>query len=91
MTASTTGSSAAPDPHRLTPTQRLHEVTLAFASRTASPPEHAAEVTRNAKGVAQFTVTVRGYDLADVIAGARAKYDELVTAYPYPAVNGGAE
>jgi hypothetical protein len=80
-----------PEHRRLTPTERLHEVTLAFASRAASPPEHNVEITRNAKGVAQFAVTVRGYDLAAVLEQARSAYVELDGANPYPTTNGGAE
>jgi len=57
-----------PEPRRLTPTERLHEVTMAAMTRAATPPEHSVEITRNAKGVAQFEVTVRGYDLDKVIA-----------------------
>lgn len=87
----TTGSSAATEPRRPTPTERLHEVTLAFASRAASPPEHSVELSRNAKGVVQFAVTVRGYDLTTVMAEARAAYVELDTAAPYPVANGGPE
>jgi hypothetical protein len=94
VTVPTTGSSAAtePAPRRPTPTERLHEITLAFANRAASPPEHNVEITRNAKGVAQFAVTVRGYDLAVVLEQARAAYVELDEANPYPVepvANGG--
>ena len=32
---------------RLTPTERLHEVTMAAMSRAPSPPEHSVEITRN--------------------------------------------
>lgn len=78
-------------PHRLTPTEqrqladaRLHEVTLAFAARAAAPPEHTVEMSRNAKGIAQFTVTVRGYDLDDVIGEALAHFAGLEAAHPYP-------
>ncbi len=76
------------EPVRLTPTQRLHEVTMAALTRAPQPPEHSVEVTRNAKGVAQFTVTVRGHDLDAVLASARDSYDKLAGFYPYT-VNGG--
>jgi hypothetical protein len=72
------------EPRRLTPTERLHEVTMAAMTRAAAPPEHSVEITRNAKGVHQYEVTVRGYDLADVIQRAldvRAQLDEVL---PYP-------
>ena len=77
------------EPRRLTPTERLHEVTMAAMSRAPSPPEHSVEITRNAKGVAQFEVTVRGYDLNDVVERALAVYSELDIAQPYPETNGG--
>jgi hypothetical protein len=77
-----------PEPERrLTPTERLHEVTMAAMSRAATPPEHSVEITRNAKGVAQFEVTVRGYDLSDVLAKAQEAFSALETAWPYS--NGG--
>ena len=76
------------EPRRLTPTERLHEVTMAAMTRTPSPPEHSVEITRNAKGVAQFEVTVRGYDLSDVLAKAQEAFSALETALPYPD-NGG--
>lgn len=69
---------------RLTPTERLHEVTMAFAQRTPTPPEHAVEITRNAKGVAQFQVTVRGFELEAVVAEALAQFEALGRALPYP-------
>lgn len=80
-----------PEPRRLTPTERLHEVTMAAMTRAPSPPEHSVEITRNAKGVAQFTVTVRGYDIDDVLGCARATWDTLVEELPYPDTNGGTE
>jgi hypothetical protein len=69
---------------RLTPTERLHEVTMAAMTRAPSPPEHSVEITRNAKGVAQFEVTVRGYDVAEVLAQAQASWTALNEALPYP-------
>jgi hypothetical protein len=73
-----------PEPRRLTPTERLHEVTMAAMTRAPSPPEHSVEITRNAKGVAQFEVTVRGYDIDQVLNLARSVYAELDGALPYP-------
>ena len=70
-------------PRRLTPTERLHEVTMAAMQRTPSPPEHSVEITRNAKGVAQFTVTVRGFDIEEVLGQALDAYDGLTKIYPY--------
>lgn len=79
------------EPRRLTPTERLHEVTMAAMQRPSSPPEHSVEITRNAKGVHQYEVTVRGFNLNEVLTqalDARAMLDELL---PYPdETNGGA-
>lgn len=77
-------------PRRMTPTERLHEVTMASLTRAPSPPEHAAEVSRNAKGHYQFTVTVRGYDLDDVIASARGSAVKLAEHFPFPDTSGAA-
>ena len=71
-------------PPRLTLSQRLHEISLAAIQRPASPPEHSVEITRNAKGVHHYEVTIRGFDVAEVVQKAldvRAKLDELL---PYP-------
>lgn len=73
---------------RPTPTERYHEAVLAFAARSAAPPEHAVEITRNAKGDFQFTVTVRGHDLAAVLGGALEVAGQLEARYPR--TNGGA-
>lgn len=82
----------ATEPRRLTPTERLHEVTLAAIQRPASPPEHSVEISRNAKGVAQFAVTVRGHDLAVVLDKATDAFDALSAAYPYATdENGGGK
>jgi len=43
---------------KLTPTQRLHEVTMQALTRAPRSPSESIEVTRNAKGDYQFTVTV---------------------------------
>ncbi len=74
---------SASEPRRLTPTERLHEVTMAAMSRRPAEPEHSVTVSRNAKGVAQFEVTVRGFTIEDVLTEARAAFDILAVAYPY--------
>ncbi len=82
----------APEPHRLTPTERLHEVTMAAMNRRPSEPESSVTISRNAKGVAQFEVTVRGHDEDICEIKAQAIYDALVARFPYPAsTNGGTE
>lgn len=70
-------------PRRQTPTERLHEVTLAFAQRSSSPPEQSVEISRNAKGAAQFTVTARGHNLEEALAAAQRAFSELTTKHPY--------
>lgn len=72
------------EPRRLTPTERLHEVTMAFAQRTPAPPEHSVSLTRNAKGIVQIDVTVRGFDLSEVVTRARETFSSLDTELPYP-------
>lgn len=50
-------------PPRLTPTQRLHEVTLTALHRTPVKSSEQVEVSRNAKGDYQFSVAgVAGED-----------------------------
>lgn len=83
-------SAHAQQPRRLTPTERLHEVTMAYAQRAASPPEHSVEITRNAKGVAQFAVTIRGYDLEQVLTEALASFATLTEEHPYPSNGDGS-
>jgi hypothetical protein len=54
---------------RLTPTQRLHEVTLAALHRTPVKASEEVEISRNAKGDYQYTVqgvAGEGDKLADV-------------------------
>ena len=72
------------EPRRKTVSERLHEISLAAIQRPSSPPEHSVEITRNAKGVHQYEVTVRGFNLSEVLGqalDARAMLDELL---PYP-------
>ena len=68
---------------RLTPTERLHEVTMAVVARRPAEPEHTAEVTRNAKGEYQFSVAVRGVDAEAVVALAIAQARTLEAEFPY--------
>lgn len=67
---------------RQTPTERLHEVTLAALNRKPAEPESAVEVTRNAKGDYQFTVTVRGLDVQACRDEAVRLADELAAHFP---------
>jgi len=69
---------------RLTPTERLHEVTMAAMTRRPSAPEQAVTLSRNAKGVVQPEITVRGGYLDEVLAQAIGAFDALCERYPYP-------
>ncbi len=88
--AVSTGANAS-EPRRLTPTERLHEVTMSVLNRKPSEPEQTITVARNARGVFQFEVAVRGADVAACQATAEAVVSDLVTLYPYPVTNGGTE
>jgi len=68
--------------HKLTPTERLHEVTMAAVSRQPTPPESSVELTRNAKGDVQISVTARGWDAAEAAATAQRLFDSLCAFYP---------
>lgn len=74
---------------RLTPTERLHEVTMAALLRRTSEPEQSVTISRNAKGVYQFEVTVRGPDVIEAYNLAETTTRSLVAMYPYPETNGG--
>ena len=74
-----------------TPTERLHEVTLAFANRTAAPPESSVTISRNARGVFQFEVTVRDTDPEYAAAKAQEIVIGLEHDYPYPGANGNGD
>ncbi len=74
---------------RLTPTERLHEVTLAALARRPAETEHDIELSRNARGVVQFGLKVRGPNLEHVLTAAVEKFDFLNARYPYSDANGG--
>ena len=67
---------------RPTPSQRLNEVTMAALSRPHAEPESMVEVSRNAKGDFQFTVTVRGSDVQACETLALGVVSRLVAQYP---------
>lgn len=69
----------------MTPTERLHEVTMASLARRPAETEHTVEISRNAKGIAQFSISVRGSDLDAVVESAVEKFDFLAARYPYDA------
>ena len=85
MTKRTDPPAAAGDPveRRLTPTERYHELALQAAQRQPIVPEHSLDLTRNAKGVVQIGLTVRGSDLAEVEKAAVDTFDRLCDRYAY--------
>jgi hypothetical protein len=77
-------------PRRLTPTERLHEVTMQAMGRRPAEPESSVTISRNAKGQFQFEVTVRGGSIDECHKDAQQIAHMLSTEYPY-SVNGGNE
>lgn len=55
---------------------------MAALTRMPSPPEHAIELTRNAKGDVQISLTVRGHGLEAVLYDAQMAFDRLCEKYP---------
>lgn len=76
---------------RQTPTERLYDVAMAAITRRPTEPEHTVEISRNARGIVQLGLTVKGSDLDALIEAATAHFGALDTKYPYPAQNGGGE
>jgi hypothetical protein len=64
---------------------------MAYATRQASAPESSVSLSRNARGVMQYEVTVRGESAEDCAQLAQDIADDLAKTYPYPATNGGTE
>jgi hypothetical protein len=79
-----------PDPQRLTPTQRLHEVTMAALTRSIREPECSVDLTLNAKGDVQISVGAKApfveeamtVSLLHVGAAVEAEFDRLCAKYP---------
>jgi hypothetical protein len=67
---------------RLTPSERLYELSMAWAQRGPVPAEQSVDITRNAKGDYQFSVTVRGHEIDDVLARAMSAASQLEARYP---------
>lgn len=84
-------SAAEETPRRLTPTERLHEVTMAAMHRRPAEPEQSVTLARNARGIVQPEVTARGIDLDAVLAQTMAAFDVLCDRYPYPTNGTGQE
>lgn len=66
----------------MSPTERLHEVTMAVLHRAPAAPEHTVSLTWNAKGDVQIEVTGRGQDLAGLQADVTEAFDALRAKYP---------
>lgn len=69
------------DEPRLTPTQRLHEVTMQALSRSSAPTS-SVELTRNAKGDTQIAVKVAAETVQQANDEAQRIYDGLCVLYP---------
>lgn len=65
-----------------TPTERLHEVTMAALHRAPQAPEHTVGLTWNAKGDVQIEVTGRGPDLEQLGRDVSAEFDRQRARYP---------
>jgi hypothetical protein len=66
----------------MTPTERLHEVSMAAIQRAPAQPEHTVDLTLNAKGDVQIAVAGRGVDLDAVAEQTAAVFDKLRERYP---------
>ena len=53
-------------------------------SRPLAATESSATISRNAKGVAQFEVVVRGIDPFECASTAQTIYEQLAQDFPYP-------
>jgi hypothetical protein len=70
--------------------ENAHEALIAVLSRRPAEPESSVSITRNAKGVAQFEVVIRGADADECRTKAGVIFDDLCAVYPYPVTNGEA-
>lgn len=68
---------------RQTPSEREHELAMAFATRPMAAAEHSVEVSRNAKGQHQYTVTIRGIDADEVLMEALRISEILEERFPF--------
>lgn len=71
-----------PEPRRLTPTERLHEVTMAAMLRPRTEPESSVTLARNAKGDVQIEVVVRAADSASAYDQAVELFESAAKRYP---------
>lgn len=77
------------DERQLTPTARLHEVTMQALHRSPRQPEANVELSLNAKGDVQVSVSVQGLgtDVGSVGLAAEAEFDRLLAKYPRPIID----
>lgn len=69
---------------RKTLTERHHELVMAMATKPPREPYESAEMSRNAKGDVQFTVSATSRDgetLDDVVLRVSRAFDALHTSY----------
>ncbi len=72
--------SAEETPRRMT-VSRMAEL---LATRPLRGGESSVDITRNAKGLPQFAVSVQHIDPREAMRVAQELYDELERLYPYP-------
>jgi hypothetical protein len=82
MSATDTSGTPPADDRKLTPTERLHEVTMTALRRAPVAPEHTVDLTLNAKGDVQIAVAARGADIDEVAEDAMRVFDQLCAKYP---------
>lgn len=79
------------EPRRLTPTERLHEVTMATLARRPSEPESSVTIGVTAKRLHTWEITVRGPDAEACKTLAETLDGELSAKYALevaPVMNG---
>ncbi len=62
---------------------------MAAMSRRPAEPESSVTITRNARGIFQLEVTVRGGDVDACNALAQSTITGLIETYPYNTTEGG--
>jgi hypothetical protein len=70
--------------HGRSPWREAYELLIQRPERQSAPPESSVSISRNAKGVAQFEVVVRGASPEECQERAFVLYRELVASFPYP-------
>jgi len=66
----------------------MPEVIRGLLARPAQSHESSVTLTRNARGVVQFEVTVRADDPGLALSQAVDEFETLMQAYPYSTTNG---